>query len=52
MINSLLEGRSLMDLHKAFGCVPNNLLILKLGAYGFGISFHVFIMLHLFIYHK
>ena len=43
MINSLLEGRSLMDLHKAFDCVPNNLLILKLGAYGFGISFLCYI---------
>ena len=33
--SNLFTGTALMDLSKAFDCIPHNLLIAKLHAYGF-----------------
>ena len=42
-----LVGTVLMNLSRAFGCIPHNLLIAKLLAYGFNTASVTFIYLHL-----
>ena len=48
--NNLFTGTVLMDLSKAFNCIPHGLLIAKLHAYG--LDFDTLMLLHNYLEHQ